>query len=563
MIKFKIVLKVIFLVLIIESSGQNAAQVNSYKKSYQIEFDNGNSIYFNNIATLIMEGKYQEATKRLAWFYETSEIDNYQAKNNLMNLILKYPQAKNEFSVVKKHIFKKLLDERNFSFSQNGIKIQALTKFFFDISQEIVSPKELLNSLLELYHKNPDVILCSWPIIESFMVENEQYDIAKIAMKKGDFLAYFYNTIPTYQYIATVSRNKKNDNLLSSSNNFFALQTNNIIQVAIHFKKIYEAKKIEELAQQALAENGGNVNEIMSVDDNLGEQGKIDAVKNLEEADTMSKIDAKYYLALAYNNGKIVPQNKEKAVKYFKEAAKAGRLEANFLLGDAYFWGEGVTVDRKKAFEYYLIAAKHEIPYAQLRVGLLYWEGKGIEKNLDKAIYWLEKAAAIEGYQFAQCCLGNLYYEYENGKSKYISKAIQIFEKLAEEKYSFAFLSLGDCYRYGVGVDKNLKKAEECFKQAADCANDDDEKDYALAYLTVLYIQNPEFNQNLKKNFTILNELASKNNSEAYWGLAYCYEYGIEVEADKNKMLYYLKKAAEEMHYQAQLKLESLAEQKN
>ena len=98
---------------------------------------------------------------------------------------------------------------------------------------------------------------------------------------------------------------------------------------------------------------------------------------------------------------------------------------------------------------------------AIVRLGVCYEGGFcDIEEDHEKAVEWFRKAAE-KGYGEAQYHLGNCYRD-GKGVSKDIAKALEWYQKAAEEGYEYALDVLYDCYYYGrMGVKKDLTKAAE------------------------------------------------------------------------------------------------------
>ena len=154
------------------------------------------------------------------------------------------------------------------------------------------------------------------------------------------------------------------------------------------------------------------------------EKGEIHASYQLGHAWFMSDENRKhaieqYDLGCAYLNGDGKEQDDEKAVQCLKQAAELYHTDAQYLLGFCYEEGRGVEKDDSKAAYWYEEAAKPRDKYllyadkykkytgkssgseeyktdAWMKTGEFYKEGKGVKKNLVKAAYWLEQAAAGE-----------------------------------------------------------------------------------------------------------------------------------------------------------------------
>ena len=89
-----------------------------------------------------------------------------------------------------------------------------------------------------------------------------------------------------------------------------------------------------------------------------------------------------------------------------------GHLNAETLyrIGTKFQLGRGVLADPDKAFRFYLAAAKKGLAKAQYMIGLLYANDSvtavTVADHVDKALYWLQKAArqghrgAIASYNY-------------------------------------------------------------------------------------------------------------------------------------------------------------------
>lgn len=70
------------------------------------------------------------------------------------------------------------------------------------------------------------------------------------------------------------------------------------------------------------------------------------------------------------------------------------RIEELYQNGRKYYYGQGVAEDNVKAVEYFTQAAEAGLAKAQYLLGTCYKEGWGVKKDIQKARYWYEKAAA-------------------------------------------------------------------------------------------------------------------------------------------------------------------------
>jgi len=73
--------------------------------------------------------------------------------------------------------------------------------------------------------------------------------------------------------------------------------------------------------------------------------------------------------------------------------AENGDINAQYELALLYQKGGGLEKDLEKAIYWYQKAAENKCIEAQNNLAKLYYKGEEIEKNLEKAFYWCQKAA--------------------------------------------------------------------------------------------------------------------------------------------------------------------------
>lgn len=151
------------------------------------------------------------------------------------------------------------------------------------------------------------------------------------------------------------------------------------------------------------------------------------------------------------------------ATNYFKQAIASGSIKALNELAQCYHNGEGVDVDNCKAFELYEKSAYAGDKEGQNALGTFYFQGIGTEKDHIKALHWTQQSAE-QGYVIAQNNLGIIMFG--NGFSKESHSAHIWFEKAIEQDFPQAYKNLGTCYRFGIGVPRDLDIAKTLFIQA-------------------------------------------------------------------------------------------------
>jgi localization factor PodJL len=117
---------------------------------------------------------------------------------------------------------------------------------------------------------------------------------------------------------------------------------------------------------------------------------------------------AQHDLALAYVDGRGVPQNYEIAAAWFEKAAAAGLERSQFNLAVLYENALGVPQDFKRAFDLYKAAAEQGFAPAQHNVAVAYSRGRGTARDFHAAALWFRRAAD-QGIASAQFNLGMIY----------------------------------------------------------------------------------------------------------------------------------------------------------
>lgn len=152
-----------------------------------------------------------------------------------------------------------------------------------------------------------------------------------------------------------------------------------------------------------------------------------------------------------------------KAYEYFKVAAEKNHPRANWLIAKMLLQGQigsQTKEDYKKAYEYLTTAEELGSVAAINTIGLIYLNGLGKEKNIEAAIKYFEKASE-NNYVYAYNNLGRIYEERKDYK-----KAYEYYLLSASLEESWASNKLGQWYRKGIYVEKDMKKAYEYYNQA-------------------------------------------------------------------------------------------------
>lgn len=180
------------------------------------------------------------------------------------------------------------------------------------------------------------------------------------------------------------------------------------------------------------------------------------AEKPGKKEDIKKKEIPKDYFALGEKAHK--EKKYKEAFENYEKAYEAGNRKVLYRLGTFYFKGYGVEKDNKKAYEYWLKASDYGNAEAYYSLGIANIKGYGVERNKEKAMFYLLKASEL-GNKESNYSIGNIYY-----LEKKYEDAFVYWEKGYKMGDKESGRSLANLYRYGLGVEKNSKKAKEIMK---------------------------------------------------------------------------------------------------
>lgn len=291
---------------------------------------------------------------------------------------------------------------------------------------------------------------------------------------------------------------------------------------------------------------------------------------------------AQYRLGELYAKGKGVPQDQQQAFHWYSLAAEQGHNDAQSALGECYFFGWGVEQDeqqvikwhykvcegdkrgyetyylarrlaggsglpqnQEEAFRLFQMAAVRGCSVAYREIADCYLHGKGVQPDPLEATKWLLKWAQKEkdnGHQLYN--IGQLFEKGDGGIQDWI-QAIKLYRRAARAGHSQAEEKLGECYYYGLGVPKNVKKAAIWYRKAAD-------HEYDGLYLLAQRYEKGEgiaadqkvAEELYRQAFSLYQQGAEKGDFNDFNSLGELYHCGRGVVQDEKVALVYYIKAA-------------------
>jgi TPR repeat protein/serine/threonine protein kinase len=236
-------------------------------------------------------------------------------------------------------------------------------------------------------------------------------------------------------------------------------------------------------------------------------------------------------------------------------AANRGDPVAQNQLGVKYAQGEdGLPRDDVKAVEWYRKAANQGLPKAQTNLGDMYFFGRGglAQSNLD-ALSWYLKAAQ-QDWPDAQYRLGYMY-EKGQGTDKDVAKAVQLYRSAAEHGYAQAQNLMGALYATGTdGVTQDDKQALEWYQKAAD-------QGFAKAQKNLgdMYFFGHGTDKDYAQALTWYGKAADQQFADAQFRLGFMYEKGFGVDQSNQNAIDQYTKAVRGGSVEAKRALDRLA----
>lgn len=183
---------------------------------------------------------------------------------------------------------------------------------------------------------------------------------------------------------------------------------------------------------------------------------------------------AHYALAIMLTNAEGTPVDHTRALLHFKAAAKGGVLPALHNIANAYASGRGVKQSDHNAMLYYQAAADAGDPHGMFSLASWLHTGRGTQggqKYPEKAFHW-NLEAAQKGHPAAMFNVGAAFMSGvgTGSEGKDLLRAAGWFEKASWEgpgRLVEATINLGNMYRQGLGVPRDLSRAKQIFLRCA------------------------------------------------------------------------------------------------
>ncbi|AMK13762.1 Sel1 domain-containing protein [methanogenic archaeon mixed culture ISO4-G1] len=275
-------------------------------------------------------------------------------------------------------------------------------------------------------------------------------------------------------------------------------------------------------------------------------------IKCYEKAAELDDAKSMFELASIFEKGELIPKDMDKALELYHRAGWEYEPRAQCRLGDYYMYEEGN--DGQKALIWYRWAARNGNTAAMNELGRLYEQGIFVTQDMMRALYWYNRAymngdelakaktdmmmdandpftgypketgdeklerRAIENDDASSCYkLGYMYETGEDGHAVDYDRSRLWFDIGARLGDSGCIDNMGYIYYFGKGVEKDLGKAAELFKRAAEMGSP-----YSQRFLGCMYRDGEYF---------------TKDDKEAHKWLSRAAEQGLENAKEELKAL--------------------------
>ncbi len=188
-------------------------------------------------------------------------------------------------------------------------------------------------------------------------------------------------------------------------------------------------------------------------------------LESLERKATNGDVKSEVKLGIAYQYGAGVQADTAKAEMWLKRAAGMANPQAQTQLGLLYLNETFVKSHAGEAERWFLRAAASDFAPAEYDLGLMHKLGIGASQNRAEAERWFRKAAK-DGLAIANTMLAMMLIDEPGSDNQ--QAGFQLLQTEAQRGKVEAENLLGVCYELGKGTSRDLTKAVEWYRRAAE-----------------------------------------------------------------------------------------------
>ncbi|GAA5803921.1 hypothetical protein HPULCUR_009406 [Helicostylum pulchrum] len=248
-----------------------------------------------------------------------------------------------------------------------------------------------------------------------------------------------------------------------------------------------------------------NIERSLEIYESVAEQQQVQLRRNGTAADSRALIDlARVY----YEGSETTSRDIEKAYKYARRIAESiGEQYCQFIVGDVLLNTQKQQTTIKQDIQQVVFwltqSGEQGFPLAIETLSKIYFEGKvkGIKKDYEQARNWCLLGDDIwpSGLGYCQTCLGDMYRQ-GLGVPKDLIRSFEYYQKAASQQdapQNYARYMLGEMFFKADGWNHNLALAADYYKMAAN-----ENYEPALKRMAELNAIEEEAKKSLEKNLT-------------------------------------------------------------
>lgn len=237
---------------------------------------------------------------------------------------------------------------------------------------------------------------------------------------------------------------------------------------------------------------------------------------------TKSNSDAMINLAALLTNGVGVPKNINDALNLLSQASALNHDYADFAKAQIHLRHIGGPEHEKIAYWTLKSLEKSQDSHVLNELGVCYSQGRGVERNIKKSFNLFKKAA--EKKDFWGIINLSISYLYGYGVERNEKESKRLVNQ-AKSSYDESFIALdmisstetkwgsdgiGYMYEHGIGVRRNLGKALQFYKAAANAGNEE-------SWLHVARIYESDVRRDISNAYKYYRKSAEAGSSYGLW----------------------------------------------
>ena len=262
-------------------------------------------------------------------------------------------------------------------------------------------------------------------------------------------------------------------------------------------------------------------------------------VKNSSNSYVMSK-----YAYLFLIGDPPYEENKEKAIRILNKINDKDNSFYNYAMGYVYLNGtDDIEINVEKAIEYLTKSFNNGIRISAHLIQGIYAKGYGdVKKDIKKQLEWIKRGIEANGtscmIDMSNICLSedSTYKEYNNPQ-----RGVELLKRAARNGSSQALFILGNFYNSGEHLPKDDKKAFENWEKSAQLKDPNGLTNLAYAYLEGIGCE-----KDVRKAVELYKKAANNGSgfsANLLYSVYYYGKYGVKIDREMAKR--YLLKAVE------------------